>query len=322
MCNSLSSDSPQRKFSSSNCLLETARKEHSDDTLFEAEQELTRRLALTASTRAVLPSDDLSVHALLDISLPTVSSVAPSIKPEQCFSDHPPTESVIVHLSRPVPPANFVSGLHNVARQAMLNGKLSIKDWTFTNSMSFFSFELIEFWNSLTKIIHAQREWGAALQWLEQATRDEVLDKEVREVHLILRTTPWNAELRILRSRVTFLEMATFLSNGWLSSSQIDMALSSIATRQLRISGEQERVIISLALLSSPNSYPLHHSYITCRTKLYRQILTVYMPREIFNVLALILHDTARLCLLHTLPLATGPPSQLHLRELWSGQTP
>ena len=60
--------------------------------------------------------------------------------------------------------------------------------------------------------------------------------------------------------------MATFLSNGWLSSSQIDMALSSIATRQLRISGEQERchyligtTILSELLSSSPLLHNLPH---------------------------------------------------------------
>ena len=98
------------------------------------------------------------------------------------------------------------------------------------------------------------------LQWLEQATQDdEAPDKEVRDVHRILQATPWSAELQILRLRITFLEMATFLSNAWLLSSHIDIALSSIATHQLQISGGQDRshhligtTILSELLSSSP----------------------------------------------------------------------
>jgi hypothetical protein len=256
--------------SESTCLLETSGKEHNNDndTPIEleaeaGEQELARRLTLTAGTRAVLPSDSLSVSELLELHLPTVSSVVPSMDPELYFSNHPPTESVAIYLSRQVPPTTFVEGLRNVARQAVLNGKLSIMDWTCKNSSHFFSFELIEFWASLIKIIHARKKWEAALRWLnsQQAARGD-LDKDVREVYLILQTTPWKADLQILRSRLTFLEMATFLSSRWLSSSQIDMALSLIAARQLQTSGHQEqcRFLIGDTILSELlDSLPLLH---------------------------------------------------------------
>ena len=85
----------------------------------------------------------------------------------------------------------------------MLEGKLSVMDWTCKNSTSFFSFELIEFWSSLTRIIHARQEWEAASRWLEKAAGDDSLSKEVDEVRLILQTTPWSTDLQILRSRVT-----------------------------------------------------------------------------------------------------------------------
>lgn len=274
--------SSQHKPSSSNRHLDTAGEEHDD--IIETGQELTQRLTLTASTRAVLPSDNLSVWELLDQRLPTVSSVIPSINPEQCFSNHPPNESVTICLSRPVPPTHFVDGLRNFARQAMLNGKLSILDWTCKSSTTFFSFELIEFWSTLAKIIHAQQEWAAALRWLEQAIQNEPLDKEVREVHHILRTTPWNTELQILRSRVTFLEMVTFLSNGWLSSSQIDMALSSIATRQLQIAGGQERChhLIGTTILSELlSSSPLLHSKNLPHDTLLPDAYTLHAPRDL-----------------------------------------
>ena len=256
------SSQPEPSPSNNACLL--------NNTRTEAEHELTQRLTLTAGTRAVLPSDSLSVSELLDLRLPAISSVPPSVEPELCFSNHPPTESVTIYLSQPIPPASFVEGLRNAARQAMLDGKLSIMDWTRKNSMSFFSFELIEFWGSFTNIIHARQEWEAAQQWLEQAAQEDPrLNEEVHEVLLILRTTPWKANIQILRSRLPFLNMATFLSNRWLSSSQIDMSLSSITVHQLRIGGDQEKchyligtTVLSELLASSPllhNKYSTHN---------------------------------------------------------------
>ena len=70
------------------------------------------------------------------------------------------------------------------------------------------------------------------MKWLKQAAEDQRLDGDICEVHLMLKTIPWSASLQILHSHLTVLEVATFLSDGWLSSSQIDMALSSIALHQ------------------------------------------------------------------------------------------
>ena len=250
-------------------------------TPMDSDNELTQRLTLTADTRMLLPSDSLSISKLLELRLPTFSAVKPSVEPSLCFSNHPPTESVAIYLSRPIPPVTFIEGLHNVAKQAMLDGKLSIMDWTRKNSMSFFSFELIEFWSSLTQIIHAKQKWEASLQWLEQAAKDEPLEKEVHEVHRFFQTTPWKAELQLLRSRFTILEMATYLSNGWLSSSQIDMALSSIAARQLRINGGQSqcRYLIGTTILSELlDSLPLlHDEHDTSPPHLYNQ----HVPQDL-----------------------------------------
>jgi hypothetical protein len=281
MHNSLSSQDTPSPSDSILLPLETGGKEHNDPPL-EAEQELTRRLTLTAGTCAELPSDSLSVSELLELRLPIFSSVMPSVEPELCFSNHPPTESVAIYLSRPVPPATFVEGLRNVARQAMLDGKLSITDWTHKNATLFFSFELIEFWASLTKIMHVRQEWEAALRWLEEAAQGEPLDEEVREVRLILRTTPWTADLKILRSRLTFLEMATFLSNSWLSSSEIDMALSSIAVRQLQIGGDQQRYLIGTTILSEllASSPLLHNKESSCDTFLL-QTYNLHAPQDL-----------------------------------------
>jgi hypothetical protein len=143
-------------------VLKTSGNDRSGSPIINADKELTQCLALTVGTHAVLPLDHLSVSELLKLCLPTFSSVTPSIEPEMCFANHPLTESVLTYLSRPVPPATFVDGLRNVARKAMLDGKLSIMDWTCKNLTSFFSFELIEFWSFLTRIIHARQKWEAA----------------------------------------------------------------------------------------------------------------------------------------------------------------
>ena len=281
MCSPPSQHTPSPSVNA--CLLETGGKDHDGSPVYD-DQELMRCLTLTEGTRAVLPSDSLSISELLELCLPTFSTAIPSTKPEFCFSNHPPTESVAIYLSRPVPPATFIEGLRNVARQAILDGKLSIMDWTCKNPMLFFSFELIEFWSSLTKIILARQKWEAALHWLGKVARDEPLDKEVREVHLILQTTPWKAELRLLRSHLTFLEMATFLSDGWLSSSQIDMALSSIAAHQLQISGGQEqcRYLIGTTILSELlTKSPLLHNTKSPHEALTPYIYNLRAPRDL-----------------------------------------
>jgi hypothetical protein len=271
MCSSSSQHIPSSP-SANPCLPETGGN-NDNVVLIDADQELTQRLTLTAGTRAMLPSDSLSVSELLELSLPTSSTSIPSMEPGLYFSNHTPTESVTIYLSRPIPPTKFITGLRNVAKQAMLDGKLSIMDWTCNDSTIFFSFELIEFWSSLVQITNARQKWEAALRWLEWAAQDEPLDKEVREIHLILQTTPWKAELKILHAHLSFVEMATFLSNGWLSSSQIDIALSSIASRQLQICGSEEQcryligtTILSELLTSSPllhNKKSPHDTFVT-----------------------------------------------------------
>ena len=284
MCNSPLSQHPPSP-SVNICLLETGGKDHDGaPASVDDDQELTRCLTLTEGTRAVLPSDSLSISELLELCLPTLSTAAPSTEPEFCFSNNPPTESITIYLSCPVPPVTFIEGLRNVARQAILDGKLFIMDWTSKNPTSFFSFELIEFWSSLTKIIHARQKWEVALQWLGKAAQDEPLDKEVREVHLILRTTPWKADLHLLRSHLTFLEMATFLSNGWLSSSQIDMALSSIAAHQLQITGGQERcryLIGTTILAELLTKSPLLHDMKLPDEALTPFIYNLHAPRDL-----------------------------------------
>jgi hypothetical protein len=139
---------------------------------------------------------------------------------------------------------NFITGLRNVARQAMLDGKLSIMDWTCNDVTTFFSFELIEFWSSLVQIAKARQEWEAALRWLEQAARDEPLDKEVHEIHLILQTTPWKAELHILHSCLSFLEMAQTAGCQVARSTWRFHQLQAVSFRYAAV---KSNVIISLA---------------------------------------------------------------------------
>ncbi|KAN0130335.1 hypothetical protein V8E53_011848 [Lactarius tabidus] len=208
----------------------------------------------------------------------------PSMEPGLCFSNHPPTENIAIYLSQPVPPATFIEGLHTAARKAILDGKLSIVDRTYKNSTSFFLFELIEFWATLTKAINAKQVWVAAKKWLEQAGEDKRLDQEVRGVHVILQTTPWSGHIQILHSRVTFLEMATFLSDGWLSSSQVDMALSSTTLRLCQCSDGKahSRYLIGTTILSEYlHSSPLLHKKSSSHDHLPSQDYKSCAPQEL-----------------------------------------
>jgi hypothetical protein len=182
------------------------------------------------------------------------------------------------------PSSGFVKGLRIVAGQAMLDGKLSIVDWTCKNSTSFFSFELIQFWTELTRVIEARQVWAAAMKWLEQAAEDQRLVQDICEVCLMLQTMPWSASLQILRSRLTVLEMATFLSDGWLSSSQIDMALSSTALRQ-SASGDSQvlcRYLIGTTILSEYlHSSPVLHMKTSSHDNLPWQDYKMRAPQEL-----------------------------------------
>jgi hypothetical protein len=60
---------------------------------------LTQCLSLTPETRALLPSENLPVSELLELCLPTLSSSMPSMEPGPCFSNHPPTENIVIYLS-------------------------------------------------------------------------------------------------------------------------------------------------------------------------------------------------------------------------------
>ncbi|KAH9005409.1 hypothetical protein EDB86DRAFT_3176724 [Lactarius hatsudake] len=246
------------------CILNAGAKKHSNVPI-DVGQELASRLSLTAGTRALLPSENLPVSELLELCLPTLSGVMPSMDPELCFSSHPPTDSVAIYLSRPVPPATFIKGLRNAAGQATLNGKLSIMDWTCKNSTSFFSFELIEFWAMLTKAINARWEWAAAMKWLEQAGENKRLDQDVREVHLILQTTPWSGSIKILRS-------------------QIDMALLSIVHRQQQSSNSQvlSRYLIGSTLLDEYlGASPVLHNKSPSQDNLPWQDYKLRAPQEL-----------------------------------------
>jgi hypothetical protein len=124
----------------------------------------------------------------------------------------------------------------------------------------------------------------ATKKWLEQAGEDKHLDQEVRGVHLILQTTPWSGHIQILCSCIMFLEMATFLSDGWLSSSQVDMALSSTTLRLCQCSdGEaHSRYLIGTTILSEylPSS-PLLHKKSSSHDHLPLQDYKLRAPQEL-----------------------------------------
>lgn len=289
--------------------------------------ELTQCLSLTPGMHALLPSESLPVSDLLELCFPTLSGVMPSMDPGMCFSSHTLTESIAFYLSRPVPPPTFVEGLHGVASQAMLNGKLSIVDWTCKNPTTFFSFELIKFWTVLTKVIDAKWVWVATMKWLEQAGEDQSLEQDVHKVCLMIQTMPWSAGIQILHSHLTFLEMATFLSDGWLSSSQVDMALSSIALRQR--GGADSQVLSHYLIGTTILSEYLHSSPIFIRRACHTMTLscaktTNCMHHKIYSVPAIILYSISlmgRFYLLRTPTLVTGQQLLSPLVECWNGLT-
>jgi hypothetical protein len=87
MCGSFSQGVPPLSPSENACLPET---NDNSVLILDTDQELMRCLTLTVGTRAVLPSDSLSVSDLLKLHLPMFSTTIPSMEPNEYFSNHTP----------------------------------------------------------------------------------------------------------------------------------------------------------------------------------------------------------------------------------------
>ncbi|KAI0259569.1 hypothetical protein BC834DRAFT_846661 [Gloeopeniophorella convolvens] len=162
--------------------------------------ELLRRLALPSSALELLPRDEVVIPELIKCDFPSILTQDTSKEAITYFSTRLPTTSELSScLTRVVPSPACVRKLRDYAGQAMLDGKVSIRDPTRAKSDLFLPFHVLTFWAELTEAIGAKQKWEASYQWLKR--------------------------------------MSTMLSNEWLYDSHIDVMLSTMKLQRTQAGG-------------------------------------------------------------------------------------
>ena len=131
--------------------------------------ELLQRLALPEDARCALPKFDTTVLDILLFECP--APILQLISPKSRFSKESPNTSLQSLLHCPMPTLEFVSKLRELAGQAMLDGHVSILDWTRRNV--YLPFSAITFWLSIIKILDVKKKWKRALDWMNHCVRQK-----------------------------------------------------------------------------------------------------------------------------------------------------
>ncbi|TFY51253.1 hypothetical protein EVG20_g11086 [Dentipellis fragilis] len=191
---------------------------------------LAERISLSADARALLPSNDTTISDFLEFRAPRLVKTLQIVSPASCFSDIQANKTVLSMLQDDVPLPAFVSALRSVAGQAILDGKVSIRDWR--HSGIFLPLDAIGLWQDMAKIIEAQQAWVKACFWLEkQVQRNPALKDHQDRVERTLAHVPWNQVLGRLGNFISSSETAIILSNEWICDGLIDTMLTALATR-------------------------------------------------------------------------------------------
>jgi hypothetical protein len=111
----------------------------------------------------------------------------------------------------------------------MLDGKLSIQHWDKQDIL--FPFDALGTWARILEIDAAKKVWTNALQWMA-AHPKTIPDQYTKRVMSILGQVPWKGYISGLGSALTITDMASFLSQEWLSDMHIYSMLT--VTRHLQ----------------------------------------------------------------------------------------
>ncbi|KDR83159.1 hypothetical protein GALMADRAFT_206799 [Galerina marginata CBS 339.88] len=184
-------------------------------------EELCRRLTLPEDALAVLPAQKLSISQLIESRFSMQVQMLQIGTPSSCFSEREPNTSLTSLLLRPVPSRKFIQQLQACSGQAMLDGKVSVKDWT--QKDVYVPFSVLTWWNYLHDAISAKQAWLRAKEWLKKLNLKGDRNQEIlKRVNLVLAKVAWHGSFRGgLKSFVSATDMALFLSREMLTTSQI-----------------------------------------------------------------------------------------------------
>jgi hypothetical protein len=225
---------PRSPISEANSFVDLTTSEEGDLTLWIGQQkqyhnvpnfvsnELSRRTAALPSVTALLPPASLPVIQVLNFTIPIPMDPLKNT-PNNSFSFHKPTHASSECFLLPVPLTPFLNKLKACAGQAMLDGKTSVQHWN--RADIFLPFDALGTWALIIEVYTAKERWNRALQWMK-SYHQTIPKQYIERVMDILHRVPWKDFIKGLGTGLMITDMATFLSEGWLSTSHIDSMLA------------------------------------------------------------------------------------------------
>ncbi|KAJ7101505.1 hypothetical protein B0H15DRAFT_769608 [Mycena belliarum] len=189
-------------------------------------------LKLPSAHTSVLPGPNLPITKFLKLSLPKKTSALLFSGTGTWFSADTPTTSTECLLARSIPPREVIEDLMKEAGQAWLDGAKSIVDPRFNDGRERFPIWALTLWSELLKVVDDQRRWQHSCEWIESELGRHDLDAVDRDAltnaKSIMDSLGWNTKIH---GRWTILDLATVLSNAWLSDDHIDMMMIDLSAR-------------------------------------------------------------------------------------------
>jgi hypothetical protein len=192
-----------------------------------------QNMSLRSSVVAHLPSNrDItstipitSCASTFSISLPPHHTVSPRSQTRGSLFTSTSTHTSSECLQLPAPSHGILKSLRACAGQAMLDGKISVQHWD--HSGIFLPFNALGIWALIIEADTAKNAWRDALTWLDQQHCNGTIPTQyIPRVMKLLGTLPWKDHIKGLSSWLSITDMATFLSQDWLSDAHIDSMLS------------------------------------------------------------------------------------------------
>ncbi|KAK6975028.1 hypothetical protein R3P38DRAFT_2583003, partial [Favolaschia claudopus] len=175
----------------------------------ELEVYCARQLCIPQKITNASPDKALNVAAFLRAELPAKSHALVFPAAETCFSRLTPSMDIYQMLeslkTRPLPPMRLVNQLNQAARQAILDGNLSVADSRFPGTR--FSFWVIATWRWLIEMVDAREEWKVAQDWLSRRQGALVAaDAAARRLSTLVRVNPGTPMASNLSEKQQFLK--------------------------------------------------------------------------------------------------------------------
>lgn len=154
----------------------------------------------SAIEQQIIPSPNISIHQLIDFTLPKAIATIQEANIAKFFSLNEPgiiTEDLLARMSRlAMPTSSVVNKLVNAGHQAWLDGFKSVKYIHISDNVStHFPLWLITFWKEVHLLrISVRSPWVKAQGWLNGELRQKRSSERrarAEEVNMLLSSLPW-----------------------------------------------------------------------------------------------------------------------------------